>query len=321
MSTLYLDRKNLAIKLDGEAMALYENGERRGTVPLHMLERIVARGNVEFESRVFGALSERKIAMLFLSGRTHRGNATSFNYSHGDVNRRLAQYHAYFQPDHRFALARNLVQAKLHNQYSALQEALAARPDLRKPLFSASETIQSIRQKLEGLQSCGSSIDQLRGFEGSASAAYFAAYTQLFPASLGFTKRMKRPPTDPVNACLSLGYTLLHFEAVSACLLTGLEPLLGFYHEPAFGRESMACDLIEPVRPRLDGLVWRLFRERRLSGDHFVTDKGRCLLNKTGRKHFYAHYETFAGPVRRLLRLYGYRLAKDYLQTDWDSPL
>jgi CRISPR-associated protein Cas1 len=321
MSTLYLDRKNLAIKLDGEAMALYENGERRGTVPLHMLERVVARGNVEFESRVFGALSERRVAIMFLSGRTNRNNAMSFNYSHNDVNRRLAQFHAYFQPEHRFALARSLVTAKLHNQHEAQQEAMSARPDLRKPLFSASETIRSIRKKLEGLHYESASMDQLRGFEGSASAAYFAAYTQMFPASLGFTKRVKRPPTDPVNACLSLGYTLLHFEAVSACLLTGLEPLLGFYHEPAFGRESMACDMIEPVRPRLDALVWRLFRERRLSGDHFTVDKGRCLMNKTGRKHFYAQYEMFATPVRRLLRLYGHKLAKNYLQTEWERPL
>ncbi|MGZ8094747.1 MAG: CRISPR-associated endonuclease Cas1 [Methylosarcina sp.] len=321
MSTLYLDRKNLAIKLDGEAVALYENGERRGTVPLHMLERVVARGNVEFESRVFGAFGERKIAMMFLSGRNSRNQAMSFNYSHNDVTRRLAQFRAYFQTEHRFGLAHNLVKAKIHNQHQLLQDALAARPDLRRPLFSSAETLQSIQRKLDGLHPGSASFDQLRGFEGSASAAYFSAYTRLFPASLGFTKRVKRPPTDPVNACLSLGYTLLHFEAVNVCLLTGLEPLLGFYHEPAFGRESMACDLIEPVRSRLDDLVWRLFRERRLGNDHFAMDKGRCLLNKAGRKQFYAHYELFAVPVRRLLRLYGHRLAKDYLQTDWECPL
>lgn len=321
MSTLYLDRKNLAIKLDSEAIALYESGERRGTVPLHMLERVVVRGNVEFESRVFGAFSERKIAVMFLSGRNNRINAMSFNHSHNDVNRRLAQFRAFFQPAHRFGLALNLVKAKVQNQRQCLQDAMASRPDLRKPLFTALETISSILQKLEQLQADSATIDQLRGYEGSAAAAYFSGYTQLFPSSLGFDKRVKRPPTDPVNACLSLGYTLLHFEAVSICLATGLEPLLGFYHEPAFGRESMACDMIEPVRARLDGLIWRLFRERQLGNDHFVTDKGRCLLNKAGRKRFYAHYEVFAVPIRRLLRLYGHRLANSYLQTDWDSPL
>jgi CRISPR-associated protein Cas1 len=63
-----------------------------------------------------------------------------------------------------------------------------------------------------------------------------------------------------VNACLSLGYTLLHFDAVRACHETGLEPYVGFYHEPAFARESLACDFIEALRPKVDEWVWRLLR-------------------------------------------------------------
>jgi CRISPR-associated protein Cas1 len=43
---------------------------------------------------------------------------------------------------------------------------------------------------------------------------------------------------------------LLHFEAVRMAHAAGLDPLLGFYHRPAFGRESLACDLIEPPAPR-----------------------------------------------------------------------
>lgn len=321
MSTLYLDRKDLAVKMDGETMALYENGERRGTVPLHMLERIVVKGNVDFESRLFCALGERNIAVMFLSGRSNRLNAMSFNHSHNDVTRRLAQLHGYFQPALRSELSAKLIQGKLRNQLQFLQDALTARPDLRKPLFAAAASIESIKLRLEQMPPDAATPDQLRGFEGSSAAVYFSAYTELFPASLGFAKRIKRPPTDPVNACLSLGYTLLHFDAVRICLMTGLEPLLGFYHEPAFGRESMACDLIEPMRPYLDKLVWDLFRERQLGAHHFTADKGRCLMNKAGRKIFYARYEMFAVPVRRLLRRYGHGLAKIYLESGWDKPL
>jgi len=318
MHTLYLDRKNLAVKLDGGALALYENGERRGTVPLHLLERVVVKGGVEVESQVFGALSERKIALLFLSGRTSQIKAMSFNPSHNDINRRLGQLRAYFDADSRLEMAQGLVIAKIHNQRQLLQEAMAARADLRRPLFASIETLDTILRKLAASPVA---IEPLRGYEGSASAAYFSAYSTLFPPSLEFGKRVRRPPTDPVNACLSLGYTLLHFEAVNGCLLTGLEPLLGFYHEPAFGRESLACDLIEPVRPRLDKIVWELFRDRELDQSHFTLDKGRCVLNKNGRRRFFARYEHFAVPVRRWLRLQGHKLAKTYLQTVWDKPL
>jgi CRISPR-associated protein Cas1 len=89
----------------------------------------------------------------------------------------------------------------------------------------------------------------------------------------------------------------------------GLDPLLGFYHEPAYGRESLACDLIEPLRPRLDGWVWGLFRERRLRAEDFVMDKGACLLAKEGRQTFYAGYEYWVPPLRRYLRRECYRLA------------
>lgn len=321
MSTLYLDRKDLSVKLDGHALALYENGEKRGTVPFKILARVVVRGNVQFESRLLCALSEHKVDVMFLSGRGSQMRAMSFNHSHNDVRRRLAQYQGYFVPDHLANLALELVRAKLKNQHQMLSDALERRPDCRKPLFSAMQSLASILEKLHALPAGELTVDRLRGFEGGAAAVYFGAFTQLFAPSLGFDKRVKRPPADPVNACLSLGYTLLHFEAVSVCHLVGLDPLLGFYHEPAFGRESMACDLIEPVRPRLDNLVWSLFRERQLRKEHFSADNGRCLLNKDGRKVFYANYEGFAQPVRRLLRLYGYRLAKDYLARDWNTPI
>ena len=92
MSSLYLDRKNLGIKLDGQTLALYEEGVKKGTVPLHLLDRIVLRGNVQLESRVLGALTERNIGLIVLSGRNTEATAMLAAKSHSDAGRRLAQY-------------------------------------------------------------------------------------------------------------------------------------------------------------------------------------------------------------------------------------
>jgi CRISPR-associated protein Cas1 len=150
-------------------------------------------------------------------------------------------------------------------------------------------------------------LDSLRGVEGAAQAAYFRAYVTLFPESLGFGGRNRRPPRDPVNACLSLAYTLTHFEAVRAADAAGLDPFLGFFHEIAFERESLACDLMEPVRPSIDAWIWEMFRTRTLRPEHFHSDKGACLLEKTGRARFYESFETFlpraAGRLRGYCRL------------------
>ena len=89
----------------------------------------------------------------------------------------------------------------------------------------------------------------------------------------------------------------------------GLDPLLGFYHRPAFGRESLACDLIEPLRPAVDDWIWRQFNTAQLRPEHFGTDKGACLIGKAGRGHFYAGWEQFAPLPRRWLRQRCARLA------------
>jgi CRISPR-associated protein Cas1 len=140
---------------------------------------------------------------------------------------------------------------------------------------------------------------------------HFHGYTRLFAPELNFSGRNRRPPRDPVNACLSLGYTLLHFDAVRAAHAAGLDALLGFYHRPAVGRESLACDLIEPIRPLVDDWLWTQFSERHLRSEHFSDDRGACLIGKAGRSHFYASWETFAPLPRRWLRTTCARLAAE----------
>lgn len=311
MGSLYLDRKNLSIKLDGQALALYEDGVKKGTVPLHLLDRVVLRGNVQMESKILGALSERNIGLLVLSGRNTEATAMLAGRPHNESLRRLGQYQVTLDQSLRTPLARWLVLVKIRGQHKLLQKALVARADLRHPLMSASQTLSGILAKLRDNNNPGS-IASLRGFEGAAAAAYFSGYTELFAPSLSFTGRKKRPPPDPVNVCLSLGYTLLHYDAVRASHIVGLDSMLGFYHDLCFGRESLACDLMEPLRPWLDGWVWQLFRERQLRLEHFSVEQGRCQMNKVGRQVFYACYEAKVSVARRLMRRYAFALCKRY---------
>ena len=201
------------------------------------------------------------------------------------------------------------MRAKLARQRRTLQHLQSARPDARKPLFDALQTLAAIGQNLDAahaLQTVDASqalaLDSLRGHEGAAARAYFAGLAGVFAPALNFSGRNRRPPRDPVNVCLSLSYTMLHVQAVQMCITTGLDPLLGFYHRPAFGRESLASDLIEPLRPAVDLWVWELLRSRSLREDHFTLDKGACLLGKAGRQVFYAEWEKASAPWRRWLR-------------------
>ena len=313
MSSLYLDRKNLGIKLDGQTLALYEDGVKKGTVPLHLLDRVVLRGNVQLESRVLGALSERNIGLLILSGRNTEATAMLAAKSHSETLRRLGQYQLSLDDELRKPLARWLILIKVRAQHRLLNEALTSRADIRYPLTTATKTLSGIIGQLrEDAQDI--TLASLRGYEGAAAAAYFGGYVHLFADALNFTGRKKRPPPDPVNVCLSLGYTLFHYDAVRSCHIVGLDPMLGFFHDVSFGRESLACDLMEPLRPLMDRWIWQLFKNKQLRPEHFSDDVGgRCQMNKTGRQVFYGYYESQAGPARRLLRRYAYALVKRLL--------
>ncbi|MER2557490.1 MAG: CRISPR-associated endonuclease Cas1 [Candidatus Competibacter denitrificans] len=305
MGTLYLDRRDLTLRVDGKRLVIEEPDARPRGVPLALLERVVMQGQVHFDSGVLAVLAEQGTALICLSARHSRRTALLLGPGHNDARRRLAQYQVAFDPATRLVLARHLIAGKLAAQIRLLEAAQRQRPDVRKPLHDALDTLRGLLPSL----AIATDRDTVLGLEGAGAAAHYAALTALFPPSLNFTGRNRRPPRDPVNACLSLGYTLLHFEAVRAAHGAGLDPLLGFYHEPVYGRESLACDLIEPLRPRLDGWVWGLFRERRLRANDFVHDKSACLLAKDGRQTFYACYEQWVPPLRRYLRRESYRLA------------
>lgn len=299
MSTLVIDKPELELRSDGAALALYEGGERRGTVPLALLERVVLLGSqIRLDSGVLARLGEAGVALLVIGRRGGQKLSLALGPRHNDAALRLAQALAVTDAATVDAMARALIASKTRAQVRVLLRMASVRPDCRKPLHDALATLREVQAKIGHAAGAAS----VRGLEGSAANVYFQALASVFPPALGFTGRNRRPPRDPVNAALSLGYTLLHFDAVRACHVAGLDPLLGYYHRPAFGRESLACDLIEPLRPRLDEWLWELMRTRALRAEHFSTSASGCQLQKAGRTRFYEAYEKAAVPWRRWLR-------------------
>ena len=97
MSTLLLDRAGLEVRSDGQALALYENGERRGTVPLKLLERcIIQGGQTRLDSGVLLKLAEAGVCTVLFSPRAGRRVATLLGPAHNDAAVRLAQADTFF---------------------------------------------------------------------------------------------------------------------------------------------------------------------------------------------------------------------------------
>ncbi|MDQ1249446.1 MAG: hypothetical protein QG597_3821, partial [Actinomycetota bacterium] len=139
----------------------------------------------------------------------------------------------------------------------------------------------------------------LRGIEGAGARDYFAAFGDFLAPEWGWKGRVRRPPTDPVNAMLSFAYTLLTNEGVTAAEAAGLDPYVGFLHEAHVGRPSLALDLIEEFRPILvDSVVFSLLgRSQVTTSDFDLVPDGPCRMTRDARDALITAYE------RRMLRV------------------
>ena len=138
-------------------------------------------------------------------------------------------------------------------------------------------------------------IDTLRGHEGEGSAAYFGVFNRLIKAEgVSFPKRVRRPPTDPVNALLSFGYALLANDIHAAVQVLGFDPYCGYLHADRYGRPSLALDLMEEFRPIIvDAVVLACLNKRILQPTDFEVSSGRGASSQAGSA------EEVSGAIRR----------------------
>jgi CRISPR-associated protein Cas1 len=293
MPTVYVDRKSALIgRKDGRLLITTEPGVVVG-FPMQMVDRVIIQSPCRIESAALAELGRRGVPVAIAG--TTRGSAAAVLVSAmaRDGFRRLAQTRAYLNAAARLRLAALVVRAKLRRQRLVLNQnrAGAAEFALRKGVAALTAALAR--------RAAWTDLTALLGAEGAAARAYFQALSSLFAPALAFSGRNRRPPRDPVNACLSLGYTLLHARLTAHLAAEGFDPFIGYLHEPSPGRASLACDFVELERFRIDRLVLHLFRTRTLRLEHFRSRPPACLLGKAGRRIFYEAWEAQAGAADR----------------------
>ncbi len=294
MTTLYLDRKDAALSHDRSRLWIHY-AEEKQSILVRGLERIVVTAGCTLDSRTLLMLNEHEIPVVIIHPRK---NSTTWcgGWHHGNAARRIAQYRIAQDKALCAELAKKLVKLKLIQQRRLLSRVMPLYPAKRRALFASRAQLAALIARIND-----QSIDEVRGLEGAGSRSYFTAYCQVYPLRFNFTHRNRRPPRDPVNTCLSLTYSLLTADALRALYACGLDPSIGFYHQIAYGRPSLACDLVEIARTRADYSVLTMFREQVLDNKHFSQRDGGTFLNKEGRSRFYACWEPQARTIRRML--------------------
>lgn len=312
---LVVQSQRARVGKEGDTLKIVDEEQGETIARLIDVSDVALFGNVTITTPALTALLEREIPVTFHShGGWFRGIAHGIG--HRNVEIRTAQYRSSFDDAFCLRFSRDLVAAKIVNQRTILRRNWRGDAAAREvPL----DRLAVARKAAGG----AANMPELLGLEGDAAATYFRAFAGLLasPESGGtapdsgglepfrFEARNRRPPTDPVNAMLSLAYAMLTRHLTVAVAAVGLDPFRGFYHAPRYGRPALALDIMEPFRPIIaDSVVLSVVNTGEVSSGDFIVATTGTALTAAGRRRFIDAFE------RRLSQetthpVFGYRLS------------
>ncbi|MDC0949129.1 CRISPR-associated endonuclease Cas1 [Gammaproteobacteria bacterium] len=201
----------------------------------------------------------------------------------------LRQAVAMQQPALALDIARDLVQSRLIHMLYLLGRR-------RGDSTQGAIMIQAVLKRLNRVQT----LQSLRGHEGLATRELFKLLANQTEACWGFHNRNRRPPRDPINVLLSIGYTQVYAYSETAIRVAGLSPWQGVYHQPHGAHAVLASDLMEPFRGIVEQCAMRVVNRRQIKPDHFsYAPNGACRIDDTARRIFLAELgSSWSQPIR-----------------------
>ncbi|MBP0027897.1 type I-D CRISPR-associated endonuclease Cas1d [Roseofilum sp. Guam] len=307
MGTLYVTQENAFIGKVDERIHVKVEKQKIADVPLIKVDGVVAFGAVNFSPALAEELLNRRIPFTLLSP-TGKYRGCLEPELRKNIFLRQHQWAADGNTPQAIHLVQAFVRGKLKNYRTTLQRR-GRRADI-----DLSEEIEQLKGIIGAIPSesfanaTTDSINSLRGLEGAGSASYFRCFKQLIQnPDFTFTTRNRRPPTDPVNSLLSLGYALLRHDIQSAVNIVGFDPYLGYLHVKHYGRPALALDLMEEFRPLVvDSMVLEAINRQVFSPSDFTQQpiSNETALTREALKTFLSLYKdkkqsSFKHPVMK----------------------
>jgi len=283
LNTLYITRQESYLHKERETIVIKQDKDKLGQFPALTIGNILCFGQVSVSPFLMGYCGEQGIGLSFYT-EYGRFLARVQGKQSGNVLLRRAQYRWADDEQKSVSIARLMVAAKISNGRSVLMREIrnhGANPSIEAAVKHLASSLRRVRN--------ASTVPEAMGIEGDAANYYFGVFDELLRGSgFAFDGRVRRPPTDQVNALLSYAYTLITHECASALQGVGLDPYVGFLHQDRPGRLSLALDLLEEFRaPWADRFVLTLINRQQVNLKDFVTEaSGAVRLTDDARKKF-----------------------------------
>ncbi|MEB3218752.1 MAG: type I-D CRISPR-associated endonuclease Cas1d [Nostocales cyanobacterium 94392] len=279
MGTVYVTQEDAFIAKVDERLKVQFDKKSILDVPLIKVDGVVIMGRASISPMAISELINHKIPLTFL---TQNGKyiARLEPEMSKNIFLRNAQWKAAGESPQAIHVAKGFVRGKLKNYRNSLLQTQRNHSEI-----NMSQGISHIDTSLKSLEKANS-IDSIRGCEGAGSAAYFGCFDNLIRANnFSFNHRNRRPPIDPINSLLSLGYSLLRHDIQGALNIVGFDPYLGYLHTERYGRPSLALDLMEEFRPLIvDSMVLSAINRQAFKPDDFVAEPVSHAVSLTKEK-------------------------------------
>lgn len=288
LNTLYITKQGSYLHKERETLVIKLGDEKLAQFPSLSIGNILCFGQVSVSPFLMGYCADEGVGIAFFT-EYGRFLARVKGRQTGNVLLRRAQYRWADCSDKSVAVARLFVAAKIANSRNVLQRELRNHGEDLK----LDEAVKRLKNSLRRVQ-YATSVPEIMGIEGEAASSYFAVFNQLLRgAGFSFNGRVRRPPTDPVNALLSFVYSLITQECISALYGVGLDPFVGFLHQDRPGRPSLALDLLEEFRAFwADRLVLTVINRKQIQLNDFITEaSGAMRLKDDARKKLLTIYQ------------------------------
>ena len=260
---VYIKTQGVRIVKEGQHLLVKKGGATYHTLFTHKLKQLLLFGNIEVTHNALCQLMRRDIDTVYLT-KTGRYLGRIAPPESKNVFLHKKQFMLLEDVGFGLQMAKSIISGKLSNMSTFLKRIKRSRN--KKDAGNRARQILALLNKLENSKS----IDQIRGYEGQAASIYFQGLKQGFISNMGFNKRVRRPPTDPVNSVLSLLYTFLMNRVYAGVRVAGLNPYPGFMHTINYGRYSLVLDLMEEFRSIIvDTLTISLFNLKILQINDF----------------------------------------------------
>jgi len=277
---LVVQKAGAHIGCRGDQFTISVDGAVLDKKPAHQLRSIYVYGAVQISTQAIETALELGIDVSYFSPAGRFIGLTRGLPASG-VDARRGQYKLFEEPTMRLKLAAEVVRAKIHNQRVMLMRN-----------GEVPEAALNLMAQMRDETSAARDMTTLLGLEGTAAAIYFEHFATMLGGDkewkFDFTGRNRRPPRDPINALISIGYSMLAKELTGVCHTVGLDPFFGFMHQPRYGRPALALDLMEEFRAlTADSVAISLINRNELGPEDFIRSASGTFLNERGRRAFW----------------------------------